>query len=205
MSAKRAPETTSLEARRRRVDSMLSGHLGLALLHKGDPEAKQRMLTPHEAELRAYVVAGVLSEADAEAWRARFAAAERAVTAPDSEVGDRATRTQATELLEELLKARTSDDEQTKASSFHSALGAFTAIGLISTEEQREWNERARPAPSPPRHHRLLDRPSYTAAELRTVLAGPLERLGGVRLLCAELYSDCVIVRWHRLLTPEEA
>ncbi|MDQ6806690.1 MAG: hypothetical protein M3065_17380, partial [Actinomycetota bacterium] len=42
-------------------------------------------------------------------------------------------------------------------------------------------------------------------AELRTVLAGPLERLGGVRLLCAELYSDCVIVRWHRLLTPEEA
>ncbi|MDQ6804188.1 MAG: hypothetical protein M3065_04320, partial [Actinomycetota bacterium] len=25
-------------------------HLGLAFLHKGDPEAKQRMLTPHEAE-----------------------------------------------------------------------------------------------------------------------------------------------------------
>jgi hypothetical protein len=29
-------------------------------------------------------------------------------------------------------------------------------------------------------------------------------RLNGVRVTCAELYEDCVIVRWHRVLSAEE-
>ena len=33
----------------------------------------------------------------------------------------------------------------------------------------------------------------------------PSQRLGGIRLTCLELYSDCAILRWHRVLSREEA
>ena len=60
-------------AMRRWVNETLEGHLGLALLHRGAPDAAQHMLTPHEAELRGYVAAGALTAQQAGAWRERFA------------------------------------------------------------------------------------------------------------------------------------
>ena len=35
-------------------------------------------------------------------------------------------------------------------------------------------------------------------------MAGPSLRQSAVRLICVELYRDCVALRWHRLLTAHE-
>jgi hypothetical protein len=45
----------------------------------------------------------------------------------------------------------------------------------------------------------------FAAGELSAVLAGPVERLDGMRVTCLELYGDCVIVRFHQLLPTEPA
>ncbi len=191
-------------AMRRWVNETLERHLGLALLHRGAPDAAQRMLTPHEAELRGYVAAGALTAQQAGAWRERFARAARALELPDADVATGAVRARAEALLDEHIAAIEAGGPAASG-RLYSALSALHHVGVISSERYdayraRAWTARGpRPqAPPPP------SRPSFDATVLQRVVEGPVARLSAVRLICAELYADCVTLRWHRLLTPEQ-
>ena len=199
---------TSSELLRRWTDRVLETRLSLGLLHRGQPDAKEQMLMLHEAELAAYVAVGALSAREADEWLERFARAARALAVSDEDVATEAVRARAEELLEDRLAALAPTIEaRDRAGSqrFHSALWALGAVGAISAETQDAYKVRAEPrresrpqAPPPP------PRPSFEATVLERVVAGPSVRLSALRLICAELYGDCVTLRWHRLLTPEE-
>jgi hypothetical protein len=194
-----------VEQRRRLVNGMLGFHLGLALLHRGEPGAAQRMLTPHEAELRAYVTVGALTRAEAAEWQRRFARAESVVELADGDVGTPQTRARANDLLEDLFEQLGPNPEQSDADAsrrFHAALTALTHVGVLSAREQDDWYARVRPASKGPL--RPPEPPRYRADELHHVLAGPPERRGGLRVTSVELYADCVTLCWHRVLSPAE-
>ena len=200
---------TNSELMRRWTNRVLEMHLSLGLVHRGQPDAKEQMLMPHEAELAAYVAVGALSAQEADEWLERFARAARALAVADEEVATHAVRARAQELLEDHLAALAPTLEaRDRAGSrrFGSALWALESVGAISEETRDAYKARAEPekqprpqAPPPP------PRPSFEAAVLERVVAGPSVRLSALRLICAELYRDGVTLRWHRLLTPEEA
>lgn len=199
------PDGAGSEAMRRWVSRILETHLSLALLHKGNADAQKRMLSPHEAELRAYIAVGALTAQEANEWLERFARAARAVAASDEETASDAVRARAEELLENRVAALapTCEARDPEASRrFHWALWALRRVGAISTQTHGEYKARA--APAPPQRPQAPPRPSFDAAVLQRVVAGPSLRLSAVRVICAELYRDCVVLRWHRLLTPDE-
>lgn len=202
-----AHETNS-ELMRRWTNSMLERHLSVGLLHRGQPDAKEQMLMPHESELAAYVAVGALSAQEADEWLERFARAARALAVSDEEVATEVVRARAEELLEDHLAALAPTLEaRDRAASrrFHSALWALAHVGAISEETHHAYEVRGKPKRQPrPQASPAPSRPSFEAAVLERVVAGPSVRLSAVRLICAELYRDCVTLRWHRLLTPEE-
>ncbi len=203
----KAHETNS-ELMRRWTNRMLECHLSLGLLHRGKPDAKDQMLMAHEAELAAYVAVGALSAQEAEEWLERFARAARALAVCDEEVATQAVRARAEELVEDHLAALAAPAEARDRAAlrrFCSALWALKRVGAISEETHHAYQVRARPKRQPrPQASRGPSRPSFEAAVLERVVAGPSVRLSAVRLICVELYRDCVTLRWHRLLTPEE-
>lgn len=193
-------------AMRRWVNRILESHLSLALLHKGKADAQQLMLSPHQAELRAYVAVGALTAQEANEWLERFARAAHAVAASDDEIATETVRARAEELLENRLAALapTLEARDPDASRrFLWALWALRSVGAISTRTHGEYKARAAPAPQQ-RPQAPPPRPSFDAAVLQRVVAGPSLRLSAVRVICAELYRDCVVLRWHRLLTQDE-
>lgn len=204
-----SPHETDSELMRRSTSGMLEMHLSLGLLHCGRPDAKEQMLIPHEAELAAYVAVGALSAQEADEWLERFARAARALAVSDEEVATEAVRARAEELLDDHLAALAPTLEaRDRATSrrFRSALRVLEQVGAISEETHDAYSARAEPerqprpqAPPPP------PRRSLEATVLERVIAGPSVRLSALRLICAELYRDCVTLRWHRLLTPQEA
>lgn len=159
--------------------------------------------------VEALVTAGLVSVDRAEYWKAEHARF-RAVGSGHQGPHDQAVEHRAIELLEALFAAvrpRASDDWDPVAyQRYQEALSTLTGIGALSLERARPWLQlqhetltppggRREPAPDP-------EMP-FTAGELSAVLAGPEERLDGMRVTCMELYGDCVIVRFHQLLPPE--
>lgn len=191
-------------AMRRWVNEILESYLSVALLHRGMPDAAQRMLTPHEAELRGYVAAGALTLQQAGAWRARFARAARALELPDADAATQPVRARAERLLDEHIAAMKAGD-RAAFQRLYSALSALHHVGAISSQAYDGYRARAKPAPrAAPQTPPPPSRAPFDATVLKRVVAGPTARLTAVRLICAELYADCVTLRWHRLLTPEE-
>ncbi|MDP8942605.1 MAG: hypothetical protein M3N16_00545 [Actinomycetota bacterium] len=85
---------------------------------------------------------------------------------------------------------------------FHAMLNALADLGAVSSAECRGWRER-RESARRGREPRSAPLP-YVPAELRRVVAGPPQRADGVRLICAELWDDRVVLRWHRVMSAEE-
>jgi hypothetical protein len=88
------------------------------------------------------------------------------------------------------------------------AVGALEDIGVFDADQRSELNEslgRVVPAeerqPPPPSTEQRRERHEFLGEDLTHVVAGPPERMGGVRLTGVELYTDGVVVRLH-VLTP---
>jgi hypothetical protein len=206
------------EAMHRRVEDSLAYRLTL-----------HRLRTPEAGELLEYdldglplfVAIGALSDDQASAWLKRFTLAAGAFGAPDSEVVDEAQRDRARELLERALTDYEASRPGDRRPSwrFRAVLGALKAVGAVSADEASEWDrefDQVLERKSKPkrearqRAERREQRESgpelqrHKAAELSRVVAGPSMRLNGVAVTCAELYEDCVIVRWQRVLSAAE-
>lgn len=151
----------------------------------------------------------------------RFTLAAEAFRATDSEVVHEDQRSRARKLLHEALAdyEASRPDDRRPFWRFPAGLRSLKAVGAVSEDEASEWDRS---------FHEVVDRkskpkrearqraerqaqpesrpevPRLEAAELSRVLVGPPQRLRGVRVTCAELYEDCVIVRWHRVPTADE-
>ena len=194
------------EAMRQRAASFLERQLSWVPVWFGD-RISERTLRWVEAELPLLVAIGALSEEEASAWRDRFARAEQAWRAPEAEIFSDEVRSSAAALLEKGFEAfaRPEPHSGVKLGELHAALSVLRAVRLTSEEEHDTWRERIldaiaerRPPPAPP------DRP-YRAAEVEGVVSCSTQRADGIRLTCLELYRDCAIVRWHRVLSREQA
>jgi hypothetical protein len=196
----------SREALRGRVEANLHSHLAsLSVCVSGalEPAATLRWV---KAQLPNFVALGALTKAEASDWQARFARAEEAVRAPDGEVVGERTKARANELLAETIDGVGGDRDESELAlaRFHAFLAAFRALGAVRADEASSWRERVLRAieqrmPEPRPSNR-----AWVARQCRRVVTGPSRRIGGVRLTCAELYEDCVMLRWHRLISPAE-
>lgn len=136
---------------------------------------------------------GVLSAAEAREWRGRFERAAQPLDAASPEI-----RARAREVLERELEDVVEPgpgEPLARRERFMSKLRALRETGAVGSDERREWVElldRAVPAPAKP-----SPPPAYVGRELAAVAIGPEQRLAGLRVNSAELYDDCVIVRWH--------
>jgi hypothetical protein len=209
----------AIQAMHQRVEDSLAYRLTMHRLKS--PELRD-LLQRDLDELPLFVAIGALSDDEATAWRERFTLAAEAFKAPDSEVVDEDQRTRARKLLQEALadyEASKPDSDKRPFWRFPAVLRTLKAVGTVSEDEASEWDRS---------FHEVLDRKSkpkrearqraerqaqpgsgpelqrYQAAELSRVAIGPPQRLGGVRVTCAEVYEDCVIVRWHRVLGADE-
>ncbi len=194
------------EPMRQRVEGFLECQLSWVPIWFGD-RISESTLQWVAAELPLLVAIGALSQEEASAWRARFARAEQAWRAPEAEVFSEEVRRSAAALLEKRFEAfaRAEPGSGVELGQLQAALHVLRALRLTSEEEHGQWRERIldaiaerRPAPAPPQ------RP-YRADELERVVSCPSRRAGGIRLTCLELYRDCAILRWHRVLSPEQA
>lgn len=161
----------------------------------------------YPAAVDALVAVGLLSVGRAEHWKAEHARL-RAATGPG--LGEGWAEAKAVELLELLFAAvrpRASDGwDPVTYRRYQDALSTLTGIGALSHEAARPWGERQSESLTPrggwPEPEPDPEMP-FAAGDLRTVLVGPAQRLGGMRVTCMEIYGDCVIVRFHQVLPPE--
>ena len=195
------------EAMRQRVESFLERQLSWVPVWFGD-RIDESMLQWVAAELPLLVAMGALSEEEESAWRARFAHAEQAWRAPEAEIFSDEVKSSAAALLEKRLEAfaRSEPGSGVELGELQAALSVLRAVRLTSEEQHDQWGERIldviaerRPRPPAP-----PQRP-YLAAELERVVPCPSQRVDGTRLTCLQLYRDCAILRWHRVLSPDQA
>ena len=170
----------------------------LALTH---PAEGGSMLAVRLGILDAFSELGVLDADAVGEWRSRFERAARALEPVSAEVHARAV-----ELLErELANAATEaerPDPLGRRERFLAKLQALLETGSIGWDERSSWDERLdEVVPDTPRSAAA---PTYDGAELQAVVVGPERRLGGLRVSSAEVYDDCVIVRWHLLIDEDQ-
>jgi hypothetical protein len=220
----RDPALSSLEenqsaktAMYRRVEESLSYRL---TMHRIRAPELSGLLERDLSDLPLFVELGALTEDEAKNWRERFTLAAEAFGASDSDVVDRGRRTRARELLKEALdgyRESPPDSDRRSFWRFPAVLRTLKAVGAVSESEAEVWDREfhdvltQKSKPKREAHERAQrqaqrgQRPKpYRAADLYRVVIGPQARLNGVRVTCAELYEDCVIVRWHRILSVEE-
>lgn len=163
----------------------------------------------YAAAADALVAAELIQVGRAECWKAehtRLRATANAHLGPH----DERLAAKAVELLESLfapVRPRASDDwDPATYRRYQEALFTLTGIGALSQARARPWLERQHRTLTPP-GGRPEPEPDpelpFAAGELHGVLAGPADRLDGMRVTSLELYADCVIVRFHQLLPPE--
>ena len=121
---------------------------------------------------------------------------------------DRARR-----MLEERLQPKgdnaTAEDERAAMTRFEDALGAARLTATLSREELEEWAERA--AEAAPTHgedvlrRRREAQSPWQATALERVVVGPTARHAGLAITHAELYSDALVLHWHRAAPIEVA
>jgi hypothetical protein len=157
----------------------------------------------------ALVAAGLVTAERADEWKAEHLRLCSAGYGHEGPYEDE-LEARALELLETLfadVRPYASDAWDPVAyQRYQEALRTLTGIGALSHERAHPWRERQQetltPAGGWPEPEPEPEMP-FSAGELSATLAGPDERLGGMRLTCIELYGDCVVVRFHQLLPPE--
>jgi hypothetical protein len=134
---------------------------------------------------------GLITEEEAEAWRARLLAPveERPSAAP-------AARERAEGLLRELFEPVAPDDETgVELARFQGAVAALRAVGAAAPE----WDERLRRRMGWPSEEELRElNAGGSREELLAVLAGPAEAADGVRVPFALRFSDGITVLIRR-------
>jgi hypothetical protein len=166
----------------------------LAGTHRGEPAG---LLDHHVGLLDAFAELGVLDAETVSDWRSRFGRAARA----PRRAGAR-DHARAVEMLErELARGAQAPAALHTRESFSARLQVLLETGRIEWEDKPGWTARLdavapdTPAPSA--------RPSYEAAALRAVIVGPERRVDGLRISSAEVYDDCVIIRWHLIVDED--
>lgn len=161
-----------------------------------------------DGAIAAFAALGLLAEADADAWRQRFAtataAAKRGEPRPSRAVRDRVARYLSEGI--ERLPSRTSGGLEASW-PLQNLLNDFHHIGLLSEREMGGLFDRLgeRLDAGDARNKDEPDR-NCLCADIRRVVLGPPERHGGVRVTSFELYEDGVAIRWHMVrLAPDES
>lgn len=150
---------------------------------------------------------GLLSVAEAGAWRTRVVAELRSADQAQAPPPAREeTRGRADEHLAGLLSAVPGVDAGEPADRhrarlvFMRALEALETAGAVSADGVGEWQERfaERLGKESPRERRerAVQR-NCSAVELLRVLPGPPEAQIGLSVTTAEMYADGVVLRWH--------
>ncbi len=168
----------------------------LALTHPGEGGG---LLAHRLGIVQAFFDLGVIDRDALHEWSERFERAAQALEPVPAE-----PRARAVELLERELARAASTSEAFEPlgprESFLAKLQALLETGYIDWADKSAWVEKldevapeTSSAPAPP----------YDGAELRAVIVGPKRRLGGLRINSAEVYDDCVIVRWHLVVDDD--
>ncbi len=192
---------------RRQIDRTLERDLSFlsGALRRGRDVPRSGMSERVGEVIRAYEGSGLLTAGEADAWRERFARAARAVRTPNRKVVPPEIRARAEQLLEEhLAQLKAADpDAPSGRPSPYPMLSTLTDLGVITPAESNVFLRRVKAVsrnsrPQPPR------KPPAPPPRLLRVVAGPAERLGGVRVTAAELFEASVRLWWHRTASPEE-
>lgn len=140
----------------------------------------------------------VLTAGEQADWAERFERANSWLPAREK------TRERARQLLEGELVAASAlaDDRLEHRERFTDALQTFLEIGVADWHEKRAWTERLDEVIPPPPPTPPTPKP-YDACDIRAVALGPPERLGGLRITSAELFANCVVIRWHLVLEED--
>jgi hypothetical protein len=202
---------------RRRVEESLAYRL---TMHRIRAPELSSLLEHDLEELPLFVELGALTEGEANNWRERFTIASEAFKASDSDVIDEGRRSRARPILKEALEAYRESESAADRNAFWrfpAVLRTLKAVGAVSETEAEEWDRKFHDVlmrKSKPKREareraeretqRTEETKRYKATHLSRIVIGPQTRVNGVRVTCAELYEDCVIVRWHRLLPVEE-
>lgn len=141
------------------------------------------------AAVETLVAVGAISAEEGREWRARL---ERATARPP--IPEPGLHARAVEHLESLAGG----DEV----RLEGALAAFAGAGLISREEEKEWDARIRggdPRTEVSAMRVAIGRaePAFDDSVLLRTLLGPEERVAGLRVTVVELYERGVVVHWH--------
>jgi len=159
-----------------------------------------------DGAIAAFAALGLLDEADADAWRLRFATAtaKREKPRPSRADRDRVAR-YLSESIERLPTRNSGGLEE--SGPLQNLLNDFHHIGLLSEREMDglfdRLGERLDAGDARPEDEHERD---CLCAELRRVVLGPPERHGGVRVTSFELYEDGLAIRWHMVrLAPDES
>jgi len=169
----------------------------LGVTHPGESS----LLDYRLGRAQAFVDLGVIDGVALHDWKERFERAAQALEPVSAE-----SRARAVELLDrELARAASASesfDPLGPRESFLTKLQALLETGHIQWRDKSAWVEKLdKIAPETPSRSGA---PPYDAAELRAVIVGPERRLGGLRINSAEVYDDCVIVRWHLVVDEDD-
>ncbi|MGH9321982.1 MAG: hypothetical protein ACRD3V_19110 [Vicinamibacteria bacterium] len=153
-----------------------------------------------ESALQALLAVDALSPEEAELWRERF---HRLGAASAEEMQTTRARLEetATRLIQELRQECSQtggDDREDKMARANFALDALHQIDLLSEEELFERVEefnRLLGLPDEPEN--LIEGPQLQRVD--RVIAGPANRILGMRITAIALCEDGLIVHWHRL------
>lgn len=171
------------------------------------PSDRPPALTVALARLEAVAAAGVIDAEQADAWRARFERAleigQRPLPKPDPALAQRAEQwvSEREASVHAHVRAGGGDALLKRRSQPRARWAAFTAaryklaeLGLIS--DGRAFGDEAEQV--------MLLGQEPRRARLRAVALAPVQRRHhGLRVTCAELYEDAVVVRWQRVIERE--
>ena len=169
----------------------------LAGTHPGEGES---MLAYRLGMLDAFSQLGVLDAEALGGWRARFERAARALEPVSTEVHACAVELLERELASAAARAERSDPVG-RCDRFLAKLQALLETGSIGWHDRSAWVARLDDV-VPATSGRAA--PAYDGAELQAVVVGPERRLGELRVSSAELYDDCVIIRWHLVVDEDQ-
>ena len=153
------------------MKSLADLHLARLLRGSNDGAALRR-------QLKVLVAAGVLDAGEAERWRERFSALESGVETTSPYVRKRAL------------------DHLRATGSLH-LLVSYKRLGLLSHEQMKAELVRLRPEPD-----QHFDVPSAGEAgeqvgPFMRAIAGPADRVGGLRITTVELFAKAIAFNWH--------
>lgn len=139
----------------------------------------------------------LLTAAEQADWNERFDRAALPMAAAGEEI-----RRRAHQLLEHELAAD-SDllDPLQRRERFTDTLQTLLEIGAVDWQQRCQWMQRLDAAIAPV--EKSPPPTPYRATELRAVALGPPDRIGGLRITSAELFEDCVVIRWHLVIDED--